>query len=680
MMRGGPLSISEYMQDALTSPCGGYYMSRDVFGTAGDFTTSPEISQLFGEMLGIWCVHTWMSMGKPAKMSLVELGPGRGTLMADLLRGASSFRPFTASLHIHLVEVSPAMRKLQWEALRCTVDTASPHDHSHGHSGSTPPGSSPVSDSGSGSSGSGGSSGGGGSGGSGSVAQESSEVLDGSSSISSADSAPVVSNISSVAPALQGCSGYSDVKVTWHASIDSVPTAEPALYIAHEFFDALPVHQFVRDPARGWLEKMVDIDVDATSNTNTSFSASSSSSSSASGSSSFDSSSSGSGSSSNDSSSSGSSSEQDRARGEAAAAKDKGAAPTVVLQPGDEELRNALLGRAQQQNQDPDKAAAAAAASPIPPPRQKIVTGLDQVSQPLDLELQPLDLGLQPLVGSTLGSGTGTLRSSGSIPSAASKTVGSVGQNAQHVGSTASDASSNHSGGSSSNSSSSGSSGSSSAAGGSGSSIDAPSTGNGELVVLGGDEGSSSGLRFVLSPSATPATKLLLDRRLAGMEEEDIDNLKAIEVGGHSMAMAEKLALRIGGHGGAALIIDYGQAGPYSDSLVAIRDHQGVKVLDGPGSADLSAWVDFDALKVAAFLSGAPVVAAGPVTQAGFLLTMGIQERLQQLLAKASAEDKEVLASGVRRLLEEGPGGMGRSYKVMALLHNSLATQRPAGF
>ena len=82
-------------------------MKKDVFGASGDFTTSPEISQMFGEMVGIWCVSTWESMGKPEKIRLVELGPGRGTLMHDILRVASRFSGFHQALELHLVEMSP---------------------------------------------------------------------------------------------------------------------------------------------------------------------------------------------------------------------------------------------------------------------------------------------------------------------------------------------------------------------------------------------------------------------------------------------------------------------------------------------------------------------------------------------------------------------------------------------
>lgn len=85
--------MAEYMQECLTNASAGYYMKHDVFGAAGDFTTSPEISQMFGEMLGIWSVATWMRMGQPSRVQLVELGPGRGTLTADLLRGTAGGNP-----------------------------------------------------------------------------------------------------------------------------------------------------------------------------------------------------------------------------------------------------------------------------------------------------------------------------------------------------------------------------------------------------------------------------------------------------------------------------------------------------------------------------------------------------------------------------------------------------------
>lgn len=77
----GPITVADYMRQALTHASLGYYMSRDVFGAAGDFTTAPEVSQLFGEMVAVWCVAQWEALGCPPRVALVEIGPGRGTLM-----------------------------------------------------------------------------------------------------------------------------------------------------------------------------------------------------------------------------------------------------------------------------------------------------------------------------------------------------------------------------------------------------------------------------------------------------------------------------------------------------------------------------------------------------------------------------------------------------------------------
>lgn len=104
---------------ALSHPQHGYYMKKDVFGTKGDFTTAPEISQMFGELIGIWCVATWQQMGMPGAIKIVEMGPGRGSLMSDFLRAAKSFPPFYQALEIHMVEISPALRKIQQENLGC---------------------------------------------------------------------------------------------------------------------------------------------------------------------------------------------------------------------------------------------------------------------------------------------------------------------------------------------------------------------------------------------------------------------------------------------------------------------------------------------------------------------------------------------------------------------------------
>ncbi|KAF8931199.1 NADH dehydrogenase [ubiquinone] complex I, assembly factor 7 [Podila verticillata] len=118
------MSVSHFMRQVLVNPLSGYYMKGDVFGTQGDFITSPEISQMFGELLGIWFLIQWQNIGKPSRVQLVELGPGRGTLMMDMLRAASRFKEFRKAISgVHLVEASPGLRKLQRQTL-CGIPIA----------------------------------------------------------------------------------------------------------------------------------------------------------------------------------------------------------------------------------------------------------------------------------------------------------------------------------------------------------------------------------------------------------------------------------------------------------------------------------------------------------------------------------------------------------------------------
>ncbi|MFT5489255.1 MAG: NADH dehydrogenase [ubiquinone] 1 alpha subcomplex assembly factor 7 [Alphaproteobacteria bacterium] len=166
----GPISVAAFMEIALGDPDGGYYATRDPFGVDGDFTTAPEISQMFGELIGLWCVDTWQRIGAPEAFALIELGPGRGTLMADALRALSGLPACRAAARIHLVENSPTLRDAQQKTLR---------DHD----------------------------------------------------------------------------------VTWH---DGVPAPGdtgwgglPAIFLANEFLDALPVRQFVKT-ADAWHERLVD--------------------------------------------------------------------------------------------------------------------------------------------------------------------------------------------------------------------------------------------------------------------------------------------------------------------------------------------------------------------------------------------------------------------------------------
>lgn len=179
--RDGPITVGEYMAMALTYPEHGYYrraerpggspgadlLGADPLGAEGDFITAPEICQVFGELVGIWSVVTWLQTGALKPPRLVELGPGRGTLMADALRAARTAPGFLDSVEIHLVETSPALR----EAQRGTLETFAPQ---------------------------------------------------------------------------------------WHETLETVPEG-PAIFIANEFFDALPVEQFVRADGT-WRRRLVGLE------------------------------------------------------------------------------------------------------------------------------------------------------------------------------------------------------------------------------------------------------------------------------------------------------------------------------------------------------------------------------------------------------------------------------------
>ncbi len=170
---GGPIPMAQFMAEALSAPDYGYYATRDPFGVSGDFITAPEISQMFGELIGLWCAQTWQAMGRPLPVNLIELGPGRGTLMVDLIRAAATVPDFREALHIHFVETSPSLRARQESAVSASANF--------------PP-------------------------------------------------------------------------VSWHGRLTAVPTGA-FLLIANEFFDALPVHQFVMTEA-GWRERLVSWDHD----------------------------------------------------------------------------------------------------------------------------------------------------------------------------------------------------------------------------------------------------------------------------------------------------------------------------------------------------------------------------------------------------------------------------------
>jgi SAM-dependent MidA family methyltransferase len=164
----GPISVERYMRLALSHPRYGYYRTRDPFGAGGDFVTAPEISQMFGELIGLWAADCWSRMGGPAQLRLVELGPGRGTLMADALRAARLVSRFRAALDVHLVETSDILQERQQQALASQQASAS-----------------------------------------------------------------------------------------WHQRFEDIP-AGPMILIANEFFDALPIRQYVRT-ATGWHERLVGL-------------------------------------------------------------------------------------------------------------------------------------------------------------------------------------------------------------------------------------------------------------------------------------------------------------------------------------------------------------------------------------------------------------------------------------
>lgn len=169
IIENGPMSLETYMALALTHPVHGYYASHNPLGKRGDFVTAPEISQMFGELIGLWCVAVWRAMGEPHPLLLAELGPGRGTLMADALRAAEVAPGFVSALDVRLVETSEVLRQIQWTAL---------------------------------------------------------EDL--------------------------------GLAVSWHGSADELPDG-PAIILANEFFDCLPVRQFV-GCADGWHERLIGLD------------------------------------------------------------------------------------------------------------------------------------------------------------------------------------------------------------------------------------------------------------------------------------------------------------------------------------------------------------------------------------------------------------------------------------
>jgi SAM-dependent MidA family methyltransferase len=198
--REGPLPIDAYMRTCLAHPEHGYWRNAESIGTGGDFITAPEISQVFGELIGLWCAVVWQSMGNPAPLRLVELGPGRGTLMGDALRAARSVPSFLTATTVHLIETSAPLRAIQQQTL----------------------GSNPV------------------------------------VSLSNHGDASAA-----VLRQAQDKGGMRwPVPIDWHEAIDQVPDG-PAIVIANEFLDALPIRQLVFVDG-AWRERVVDVDAQGT--------------------------------------------------------------------------------------------------------------------------------------------------------------------------------------------------------------------------------------------------------------------------------------------------------------------------------------------------------------------------------------------------------------------------------
>ncbi|WP_421857363.1 class I SAM-dependent methyltransferase [Oceanicaulis sp.] len=113
----GALSVAAFMAEALFHPMAGFYATKDPLGAANDFITAPEISQMFGELLGLWAAECWMQMGAPSRVELIELGPGTGRMMSDMLRAGRAAPGFLDAVHVTLIEASPALKMVQGQTL-----------------------------------------------------------------------------------------------------------------------------------------------------------------------------------------------------------------------------------------------------------------------------------------------------------------------------------------------------------------------------------------------------------------------------------------------------------------------------------------------------------------------------------------------------------------------------------
>ncbi|MEE2526438.1 SAM-dependent methyltransferase [Hyphobacterium sp. HN65] len=114
---GGPISVAAFMTEAMFDPLEGYYATKNPIGAGEDFITAPSVSQMFGELIGLWCAQVWMDMGRPSRFQLVELGPGTGQMMSDIIRAGRAVPGFLDAAQITLIEASAALKMVQGRTL-----------------------------------------------------------------------------------------------------------------------------------------------------------------------------------------------------------------------------------------------------------------------------------------------------------------------------------------------------------------------------------------------------------------------------------------------------------------------------------------------------------------------------------------------------------------------------------
>ncbi|OMP81767.1 Protein midA, mitochondrial [Diplodia seriata] len=486
----GPVPVAAYMRQVLTAPDSGYYTSRpdggDQFGQKGDFITSPEISQIFGELVGLWFVAEWMLQGrKSSGVQLIEVGPGRGTLMDDMLRAIRNFKSMSSAIEtVYLIEASPTLRAAQHKLL-CADAPLRETDIGH-----------------------------------------------------------------------ESTSKYSNLKIIWSEDIRLVPkdVTKTPFIVAHEFFDALPIHIF---------ESVAPPPPATTSSTP-----------------------------------------------EPAAAAD-------LTNPASIAAAVAAAQKAAQRNPPPrTNQWHELLVSPVPPGSTHA-----SLNTPSSLRAAtPVpDFQLTRSKGPTPHSAylphtspryAALLRTPGSVVEISPESLSYVADFAQRIGG-------------------------------------AP----------------------LASSSSSPQKKAF--GSVAEGEEAEVErSTKPTPTG-------------------AALVLDYGPRDTVpTNSLRGIRKHAPVSPFALPGMVDVSADVDFTALAHAAIGASPGVEVHGPVEQAAFLEQMGLRERAGVLVRKAGEKGdgqegfKERVEKAAGRLVDRGPGGMGRLYKALAIVPHDPERpgRRPVGF